>query len=396
MTAPVPVPARMAMVTTAHPWGDPRVFERELAACLAWGVEAHVFMPLAEWPGRPGWGADGRLVLHRLAVPGGRLQRFRLALGVWREVLRHGPFPLIHFHDPELLPAMALLALLRPESYLLYDIHEDLPLQLESKDYLPDGLRMPVARLAGWMLRTVRELFGGFAPATEAIGKDWPAARTRVVHNYPKALFSEASGPGLGLGPDPNRILYSGGLSRLRGIPLAVAAVREARRQLPDLRLELVGWVMDEESGRAIEAAVAEGWCLHLPRVPARTLMERARGAGVGLVTLLPCPNYLQSLPTKLFEYMAMGIPVLASDFPLWRRLVVDAGAGRVTVPEPAAVAAALVEMCSGPGRLARHGEAGRVAYRERYRWEVEASNLRWHLLQAGLPLLDEQDLSHR
>jgi hypothetical protein len=111
--------------------------------------------------------------------------------------------------------------------------------------------------------------------------------------------------------------------------------------------------------------------------------MEHAAGAGVGLVTLLPQPNYLESLPTKLFEYMAMGIPVLASDFPLWRRLVETSGAGRVTAPSPGPVAEALVAMCSDPARLRRHGEAGRAAYQEHYRWEVESRNLRWHLRRA-------------
>jgi len=384
MTGARPLPPRMAMVTTAHPWGDPRVFERELAACLGWGVEVHVFLPFREPPARADWSLDPRLVLHPLAVPAGRLRRFLLALGVWRALLRQGPFALVHFHDPELVPAMAVLALLRPETYTLYDIHEDLPLQLASKDYLPGWLRAPVARLGDCMLRAAGELFSGFAPATETIALDWPAARTRVVHNYPKAMFGEAAPRAF---PDPNRIIYLGGLSRGRGIPLALAAVRRARTRLPGLRLELIGWVMDAETGLAIRAAEAEGWCRHLPRMGARAMLDWALGAGVGLVTLLPRPNYLQALPTKLFEYMAMGVPVLASDFPLWRQLVEGAAAGRVAAPDPEAVAEALVEMCSDPWRLKDYGAAGRAAYRARYRWEVEARNLRWHLLQAGLPL---------
>jgi glycosyltransferase involved in cell wall biosynthesis len=357
------------------------VFERELATCLEWGVETHVFVPMAQAPARSGWSLDPRLVLHPLAVPAGRAARIRLALGVWREVLRHGPFRLVHFHDPELVPAMAWLGILSPATYTLYDIHEDLPLQLASKSYLPQALRAPTARLAACMLRTARTLFSGFAPATEAIALAWPAAETRVVHNYPKALFGLAESLGRPL--DPRRILYVGGLSRIRGIPLALEAVREARRTLPDLRLELIGRVMEEDTGRAIQAAVAEGWCAHTPWLRPEALLERAAGAGVGLVTLLPSPNYVESLPTKLFEYMAMGIPVLASDFPLWRRLVLEAGAGRVAAPVPGAVARALVDLCSDPDRLRRHARAGQAAYRERYRWEAESRNLRWHLGRA-------------
>ncbi len=374
---------RMAVVTTAHPWGDSRVFERELAACLEWGVQVHVFVPLAEPPARSGWSADPGLVIHPLILPGGRLGRVRLALGVWRQVLRHGPFALVQFHDPELVPAMALLGILRPDTYTLYDIHEDLPLQVASKDYLPAGLRAPMARLVDCMLRAARSLFTGFAPATETIGRAWPADQTRVVHNYPKALFGRAEAVGRPL--DPHRILYVGGLSRVRGTLLALAAVREARRRIPQLRLELIGWIMEPEVERAIQSASAEGWCLHVPRLAPEALLARAAGAGVGLVTLLPQPNYLEALPTKLFEYMAMGVPVLASDFPLWRRLVEDSGSGRLTEPQPAAVAQALVELFSDPGLLRRYAQAGQAAYRSRYRWEAEAHNLRWHLSRARL-----------
>jgi len=366
----------MAVVTTAHPWGDPRVFGRELAACLEWGLEVHLF---AVAPPAVGWRAEPGLRVHPLPVPEGRLSRLIWSLGVWREVLRHGPFRVVHFHDPELLPAMAVLRLVAPRTFMLFDIHEDLPLQFESKSYLAPWARQPMAILAGWALGIARRLFDGFAPATEAIARAWPPESTRVVHNYPKSLFSREA-----IQPDPCRVLYMGGLSRGRGIPLALSAVRIARRTLPGMRLELVGWVMEPEVGAAIDAAVREGWCLHLPKLGAQDLAEHAAGAGIGLVTLLPQPNYLESLPTKLFEYMALAIPVLASDFPLWRRMLEESGAGRVVRPEPEAVARALVAMATDPAALLRHARDGHAAYRDRYRWEAEAPNLRWHLVRGG------------
>ena len=70
---------RMAVVTTAHSWGDPRVFERELAACLEWGVEVHVFVPLAEPPARSGWSAAPGLCVQ--ADPERLFQVFSNLLG---------------------------------------------------------------------------------------------------------------------------------------------------------------------------------------------------------------------------------------------------------------------------------------------------------------------------
>jgi hypothetical protein len=368
---------RMAVVTTAHPWGDPRVFGRELAACLEWGLDVDLFVGIP-----PGfrWEAEPGLRVHPLPVCGGRAGRVFQALGLWRDLLRHGPFKVVHFHDPELLPAMAVLAILQPEAFLLYDIHEDLPLQFESKGYVPSWARRPLAILAAWALGMAARLFTGFAPATEAIARDWPPESTRVVHNYPRALFARP-----GAMPDPHRVLYMGGLSRGRGIPLALAAMRLARVRVPDLRLELVGWILEPEVGDAIREAEGEGWCRNLGHLEASALADRAAGAGIGLVTLLPQPNYLEALPTKLFEYMALGIPVLASDFPLWRRMLLESGAGRVVAPEPRAVAEALVAMASDPGALQVHAQRGRASYLERFRWEAEAPNLRWHLARAGL-----------
>jgi hypothetical protein len=309
--------------------------------------------------------------------------RLALAWTALKAVLAAGPFALAHFHDPELVPAMAVLGLLRPGCYTLYDIHEDLPLQMESKGYLPGWIRFPMARLADWMLHLASGCFTGFAPATEAISRSWPSAQTRIVHNYPKAVFSQAGVPDVPV--DPDRVLYVGGLAAGRGILVVLEALALARGTRPRLGLELVGEIMEPEVERAIRAAEAQGWCRHIPWLFPEQLAAHAAGCGVGLVTLLPQPNYLESLPTKLFEYMAMGIPVLASDFPLWRRLVADSGAGRVVRPEPEAVAAALLAMVQDRDGLRRHAEAGRAAYRDRYRWEAEAGNLRWHLVRAGL-----------
>jgi glycosyltransferase involved in cell wall biosynthesis len=293
----------------------------------------------------------------------------------------------VHFHDPELLPAMAILAILQPDTFLLYDIHEDLPLQFESKNYLPSWARRPMAilaawamRLAAWAMRLAAKLFSGFAPATEAIARDWPPEATRVVHNYPRAVFSCPDSV-----PDPHRVLYMGGLSRGRGIPLALEAMRLARARLPELRLELVGWILEPELEGEIREAEQEGWCWHRSRIEATALAAHAAGAGIGLVTLLPQPNYLEALPTKLFEYMALGIPVLASDFPLWRRMLQESGAGRVTAPEPRPLAEAILAMASDPAALLAHAHRGRASYQERFRWEAEAPRLRWHLARAGL-----------
>ncbi|MFZ2259891.1 MAG: glycosyltransferase, partial [Luteococcus japonicus] len=97
----------------------------------------------------------------------------------------------------------------------------------------------------------------------------------------------------------------------------------------------------------------------------------------VGLVLLSRLPNYEHSLPTKVFEYMACGIPFLASDFPYWRELFGGLDAGLFVDPDDQpAIRAALAELLDDPERCARMGANGRRAVEERFGFEAESGKL--------------------
>jgi len=92
--------------------------------------------------------------------------------------------------------------------------------------------------------------------------------------------------------------------------------------------------------------------------------------ASAGLVTLLPMPSYLDSLPIKMFEYMSAELPVIASDFPLWRDIVQRHGCGVCVDPaDPAAIGAAIRCYVDDPALVQRAGQAGRAAVLSTYNW---------------------------
>ncbi len=90
-----------------------------------------------------------------------------------------------------------------PDTYTLYDIHEDLPLQVVSKDYLPAALRAPVARLSACLLRAAAGLFSGFAPATEAIARAWPAVQHPGAAQLPQGHVRRGPEPRAPAGSAP-------------------------------------------------------------------------------------------------------------------------------------------------------------------------------------------------
>ena len=97
----------------------------------------------------------------------------------------------------------------------------------------------------------------------------------------------------------------------------------------------------------------------------------------IGLVTLFPTPNYVDALPIKLFEYMAAGMPVIASDFPVWREIVDDAGCGVLVDPQdPQAIAAAINSLMADEERMRQLGEAGKQAVLQKYSWAAEGRKL--------------------
>lgn len=103
-------------------------------------------------------------------------------------------------------------------------------------------------------------------------------------------------------------------------------------------------------------------------------LLGRAR---VGLVVLHPIPNYLLSYPVKLFEYMAAGLPVIASDFPLWRDIIEDANCGIMVEPfNTNALATSIQWLIEHPEEAEEMGKRGQKAVISKYNWGKEAEKL--------------------
>jgi glycosyltransferase involved in cell wall biosynthesis len=96
-----------------------------------------------------------------------------------------------------------------------------------------------------------------------------------------------------------------------------------------------------------------------------------------GLVTFHSLPNHIDAQPNKMFEYMSAGIPVIASDFPLWREIVLGNECGLCVDPmDAAAIAKAIDYLVQHPDEARQMGENGRRAVLERYNWSVEEAKL--------------------
>jgi glycosyltransferase involved in cell wall biosynthesis len=102
-----------------------------------------------------------------------------------------------------------------------------------------------------------------------------------------------------------------------------------------------------------------------------------AKGCRIGLAVLRPEPNYLESIPTKMYEYMALGLPVILSNFPLYRDVVSRHQCGLCVDPgDPEDLAAAILQLLGDPQKAREMGERGRQAVVRNYDWEHQLDHL--------------------
>lgn len=288
---------------------------------------------------------------------------------------------LYHLHDPELIPCG--LRLKRGGKTVIFDAHEDLPKQLLSKPYLgPVSSRALSGVFAAYEAFASRR-FDGIVAATPSIRDKFLALKCRSIdiNNFPIAgelgQAVAANEPGAGHRIHGNRgkqVCYVGGLTEIRG---AREMVQAAALLHSDTRINLVGafnppLLREELREHAGWSRIAEHG--YLDRAGVARVMQ---ASAAGLVTLRPAPNHIDSQPNKMFEYMSAGLPVIASDFPLWRAIIEDNACGICVDPrKPRAIAEAIDFLVSNPVIARRMGENGREMVRIRYNWVHEERKL--------------------
>ncbi len=361
----------MVHLSTAHPRDDTRIFIKQvqtLSAALAEDVCLVVADGLgdSQKPNQPAVFDLGKLPASRFK---------RAMVGNFRAFmffLRNRP-QLVHFHDPELIP-LGLLLRLRG-SQVIYDVHEDVPRQTMSKHWIPVIFRWPVATVIAAMEWLAGKTFNGIVPATPTIAARFPAGKTALVQNFPIQAEFVLVDP-LPYAERPQKFAYVGGITDIRGGKQMVQAL-EHMSDLPEVRLEMAGDISPE--GFADELNKLNGWTkvLHRGTIGRQDVARLLGSARAGLVVLQPTPNYRDALPVKMFEYMSAGLPVIASDFPLWRQIVAGAGCGLLVDPlDPRAIASALRWVLEHPMEAAAMGRKGQDAVHKIYNWEREATQL--------------------
>ena len=356
----------IAHLTSVHQRSDTRIFYKMCISMANQGFEAVLIV------------ADGKgdelkknISILDVGAPKNRLDRI---INVQRRVFAKAASlkaDLYHLHDPELIPIG--LRLKRMGYKVVFDSHEDAPKQMLGKPYLNKGILWMLSKCLAVYESWACAKFDGILAATPFIRDKFLRVnpQTLDINNFP--LLKEL-GNASSWAEKRRQVCYIGGITKIRGIEEMCEAMSLLKS---DVRLNLCGVF----SGASLESQVKSlpGW----KRVVALGFLDREQVREVssrsmaGLVALHPVVNHIDALPTKMFEYMGAGIPVIASDFPLWREIIGGNNCGLLVNPlDPAAIAKAIDYLVENPREAQRMGENGRRAVEVRYNWEREEKKL--------------------
>lgn len=276
-----------------------------------------------------------------------------------------------HFHDPELIPVG--LKLKKINKKVIYDVHEDIPKQILSKQWIPKLIRIPISHFFKLYEKKLSLKFDAIVTASPGLStkfNGYGCSNVIDLINYPKLqelYFNEIDWES-----KKEMVCYIGGLSKERGLYEMINTVNNT-----DYKLIMAGNFIPKSEKEAVVTLNGWGNVDYRGYIDREEVVEIYESSKIGLALLHPLRRYKEWLPVKLFEYMASGIPVIVSNFPLWTDFIEKNNCGICVNPlDTEEIKAAIEYLMNHPKEAEKMGENGRIAVKENYNWEMESKKL--------------------
>lgn len=345
---------------------DARVFLRQCLSLKKAGYEVSIVTN----DGDPDEVLEGiPIVACRLYLP-----RWKVLLAAKRQFmpeLMRVDADVYQLHSPELLPLSKPLR--RLGKAVVYDAHEDLPRHILEKEWLPAILRRPLGFAAEHYLRgTLRQIDDVVSPHSHVVeqlqrtvGKGTLVANFPIIQGLSGATEAEFAAR-------PASVCYSG----TAYLHSNQEATLDALAGLPDVRYRVAGYI-GEAHRQALQQRPGAGQMEYLGRVGQAELRALYTSSVAGLALIDYKLNQGGKLGSyavnKFFEYMEAGLPVICTDYTLWREIVERYECGVCVAPGSAdEIRAAIEYIISDRDRAFRMGQNGRRAVLEEFNWGSE------------------------
>ncbi|MBN2893862.1 MAG: glycosyltransferase family 4 protein [Bacteroidales bacterium] len=351
-------------LSSAHKRDDIRIFRKECKTLLNAGYQT--FFIVAD--------GNGDEIIDEINIidVGKETSRIKRMTKTTKRILKKAielNADIYHFHDPELM--FAGLKLLKKGKKVIYDTHEDLPRQISGKPYLKKIIRKTLPFFIEKIENYSAKRFSYIITATPAIRDRFAKLNKNVtdINNYP--ILGELQ-TNIEKRDIKNQVCYIGGLTKIRGLKQVVDSL-----EFVDVCLKIGGKFQNKTFEKELKQS--KGWTKveelgFLSREEVKDLLSESIA---GIVTFLPLPNHVDAQPNKIFEYMSAGLPVIGSNFDLWKQIIEENKCGICVDPEkPKEIAAAIEKLSNDKNLIMEMGENGKKAVDEKYNWQIEEQKL--------------------
>jgi len=357
--------------TSVHRWNDNRIFHKE-AVSLAkkFNVELHAPADFDKKNingvniiGLPTWEkeTDRKLIRKQL----------------WLR-LKNNDSDIFIFHDPELI-WIGIKASIVLKIKVVYDIHENTIQSIIRKKWLNPIAKL-IAIIGYSFLQQISKLFFDHYFLAENSYRNFIKKNSTVIYNYPlKVDYDHQSTKEFDL-------VYLGDITEDRGALIMVKILSILKRKLPKINLALIGKVppilKDDLANAIVENRLKNNIKLfgYMNYYEAMQIVCKSK---VGLCLLKPIKNYIDSYPTKLFDYLQVGVPCICSNFPLYQKLIDKYDAGISVDPlDIEGVATTIYGLLDDPDKYNNLSKNGIIALNNDYNWSTQENKL-FNLVQS-------------
>lgn len=348
-------------LSTVHSRYDNRILNKE---CSSLSRKHNVTLIVSDGKGDE---MIGSVRIVDIGKYGSRLHRMIFKSFSVFSCARKNRAEIYHIHDPELIIPAFFYHLAGGK--VIYDIHEDHSTSILQKGYLPRFLRKGIS----WLISNVESY---------SVNSMYQIIAEKYYHNrFPAAVevlnypVKDALADVDAFSPESKKVIYTGNATRDRGALLMADAAGEAGEVKFKLVGKCIGALAEEISLRAKDNIEIIGVDKYVPFN--EIVRHYSQGALAGVAVFPRTPHYLQKELTKFFEYMAVGLPIIASDFPVWKKLIEDNGVGICVNPDDRRSFVSAIEYLEKNPEIAREmGRKGRELIVNKFNWEAQAQQL--------------------
>jgi len=313
---------KVCHLTSVHPPFDIRIFYKQCISLKKNGYDISLIAPIDDFV------VKEEINIIPIKLPKSRVKRMLVVNQRMLKLALKTKAKLFHFHDPELLLCGVLLKLFGKK--VIFDVHENIRLSIKSKHWLPVYL-VPIIQFIYFLTeRFTLMFFDALVLAEESYLNYYPKSKSEVVLNYPIIKKQE---------PIANKFtneilqfIYVGGVSENRGVWEMIELIQKLKQNDVNCLLTIVGNIysknLEKEINNYISINNLDANINLKGLVDFKDVERYLQESNVGIALLRPIANYKESLPTKIFEYMQNGLPLITNNFPLYKQYVDENNVG--------------------------------------------------------------------